>query len=144
MLPRTRAVVRLLTDDVAAEVLAVCSRGEASEAYLREKTGASHASLAMKLELLRAQNIIARRLHRTEKRGRPAAHWRLVAGEQVEQFDRVADALVLRLLEQAVDDQRAGLRDRVRDTVTDAANESQGRSEPPRRTSRRSGTTADA
>lgn len=119
-------MVRLLTDDVAAEVLAVCSREEVSEAYLREQTGASHASLATKLELLRAQNIIARRIHRTEKRGRPATHWRLVAGEQVEQFDRVADAFVLELLEQAVDDQRAGIRDRVRDTVTDAANESEG------------------
>jgi predicted ArsR family transcriptional regulator len=128
MLPRTRQVLSLLGDELNAQLLEACAGGSRTEAELRELTGASHATLATRLQLLEARGLL-RRSQTRGPRGRPATAWGALAREQLARFSQTADQLVLDLLEAQVDDHEEGIRARTRRDVRLASGETSDPSE---------------
>jgi DNA-binding HxlR family transcriptional regulator len=113
MLGRTRQVLSLLGDELNGQLLEACSDGNWSESELRDLTGASHATLTTRLQLLEARGL----LHRSEARGprgRPATTWTALGHDQLLRFGQTADQFVLDLLQAQVTDQEDGIHARAR------------------------------
>jgi DNA-binding HxlR family transcriptional regulator len=113
MLPRTRQILAALGDELNAELLEACASASLTEAKLRDVTGASHATLSARLQLLEARGLV-RRSEVRGPRGRPAVAWTALGQQERARFGQIADQFVLNLLEAQVAEHEQSMRDRSR------------------------------
>src|SRR4051794_29470513 len=116
MLSRTQQVLALVADELNSQLLEACAERTCTEADLRELTGASHTTIASRLHLLEARGLLSRTEVRGP-RGRPAAAWIALVGEELARLAQVADQFVLRVLQAQLEDHEADIRARTRKDV---------------------------
>jgi predicted ArsR family transcriptional regulator len=109
-------VLAVLGDDLNVQLVEACAHESRTQAELRDLTGASHATLTTRLQILEARGLLRREQARGP-RGRPATAWRGIAREQLTRFSKVADQFVLNLLQAQVQDQAESMDERARSNV---------------------------
>jgi predicted ArsR family transcriptional regulator len=123
MLPRTRALLRLLADDATDELVTALRRSAMTETELRSSAGISHRAAFSRLERLEDWGLAHGERLASHGRGRPARQWNLTAADEMVRFCDRADAFALWLLEDQVRRQRQGVdedrRQRLRLVRTD-------------------------
>jgi predicted ArsR family transcriptional regulator len=113
---KTRQVLALLSDDLAAHILEQCARKPRSQDDLVKSSGSARKTIDHKLELLEAYGLLAREINRDVVRGRPPTRWQPLLETDLAAFERTADAFVLALLQAQLDDHQDGIdARRVRD-----------------------------
>jgi predicted ArsR family transcriptional regulator len=108
---RTRKLLGLLAEDLTDAVLLRCRDCEASELELREASGASHATLASRLDLLEAHGLVRRRVGDSAGGRRPSL-WDVANDDVVQRFIGAADAFALELLQAMRADVEQTMRER--------------------------------
>lgn len=109
---KTRQVLALLTEDLAAHILEQCARQPRSKGDLVTSSGSALKTVDTKLRLLEAHGLLAREINHDATAGRPPTRWQPLLDRDLAAFERAADAFVLALIQAQLDDQQDAIDER--------------------------------
>jgi predicted ArsR family transcriptional regulator len=113
---RTRRLLQLLSEPVAATVLSACAERDRTNKELEEMTGAKKTLVKQKVELLEVYGLLRAGPFLQQPTGRPAATWRAASVEELRTFEgQVNDfaRAMARSIERMVDEPSSSTRLRV-------------------------------
>jgi predicted ArsR family transcriptional regulator len=106
---KTRQVLALLTEDLAAHILEQCAQQPCSKDDLVTSSGSARKTIDTKLRLLEAHGLLAREINHDATAGRPPTRWQPRLDRDLTAFERAADAFVLALIQAQLDEHRDGI-----------------------------------
>src|SRR5436190_17958158 len=105
MLLRTRQVLAVLADELNDHILEQCAQQPRSEPELVISAESTRNTVHTRLETLQAHGLLVGVLQRDGSRGRPVRRFMPLSAQDVDAFERAADAFVLALVDALGEDQ---------------------------------------